>query len=143
MITMYDEENQDIELQAYNEDLLDNINYDETERYKTAIPILEDFSEDIKTEDEETEIEIIHEEDLDDFSGLKLTKDTLIIEANKPDKKKKILLFTNKKTNTKYEGIVIGKDISNNDKFLFQVNIDNNKKYKIFKYSDLKKIQYK
>ncbi len=133
MITMYDEENQDIELQAYNEDLLDNINYDETE----------DFSEDIKTEDEETEIEIIHEEDLDDFSGLKLTKDTLIIEANKPDKKKKILLFTNKKTNTKYEGIVIGKDISNNDKFLFQVNIDNNKKYKIFKYSDLKKIQYK
>ena len=133
MITMYDEENQDIELQAYNEDLLDNINYDETE----------DFSEDIKTEDEETEIEIIHEEDLDDFSGLKLTKDTLIIEANKPDKKKKILLFTNKKTNTKYEGIVIGKDIFNNDKFLFQVNIDNNKKYKIFKYSDLKKIQYK
>lgn len=133
MITMYDEENQDIELQAYNEDLLDNINYDETE----------DFSEDIKTEDEETEIEIIHEEDLDDFSGLKLTKDTLIIEANKPEKKKKILLFTNKKTNTKYEGIVIGKDISNNDKFLFQVNIDNNKKYKIFKYSDLKKIQYK
>lgn len=133
MITMYDEENQDIELQAYNEDLLDNINYDETE----------DFSEDIKTEDEETEIEIIHEEDLDDFSGLKLTKDTLIIEANKPDKKKKILLFTNKKTNTKYEGIVIGKDISNNDKFVFQVNIDNNKKYKIFKYSDLKKIQYK
>lgn len=133
MITMYDEENQDIELQAYNEDLLDNINYDETE----------DFSEDIKTENEETEIEIIHEEDLDDFSGLKLTKDTLIIEANKPDKKKKILLFTNKKTNTKYEGIVIGKDISNNDKFVFQVNIDNNKKYKIFKYSDLKKIQYK
>lgn len=133
MITMFDEENQDIELQAYNEDLLDNINYDE----------IEEFSDDINTENEESDIEIIHKDDIDDFSGLKLTKDTLIIESAKPDKKKKLLLFINKKTNIKYEGIVIGKDVSNNDKFVFQVNNNGFKIYKIFKYTDLKKIQYK
>ena len=135
MITMYDEENQDIELQLYDKDLLDDID-------EVDVGYLEEPES--KKNDDDDEGEFLSVADL---KYSKLTKDALVAEQNKPEKKRSIITFTSKKTNVEYEGILIGQDKNNPDKFVFsvkEINSDNNnRKIKIFKYNELKNFNYK
>lgn len=141
MITMYDEENQDTNIQSvYYDEQIDKINYELNNELSDED---NNSSDNIYINNEEDEYNIIDDEI--NLSGIKLTKDTLITESKKTNNKKKKLYFIHKKTNKSYEGIVIGQDINNNDKFVFEVYNPDTKSniYKIIKYSDLKKILYK
>jgi hypothetical protein len=139
---MYDEENQDTNIQSvYYDEQIDKINYELNDELSDEDD--DNSSDNIYINNEEDEYNIIDDEV--NLSGIKLTKDTLITESKKSNNKKKKLYFIHKKTNKSYEGIVIGQDINNNDKFVFEVYNPDTKSniYKIIKYSDLKKILYK
>ena len=131
MITMYDEENQDIEKLIDN---IDESNYLEEDE--------EDILDDESSKEQKTEDNI----SIYDIKYAKFNKDALLAEGKKPENKKSILTFIHKKTNIEYEGIFIGQDVKNPDKLLFSVNEknkDNTKKYKIFRYNELKNLNYK
>lgn len=118
---MYDEENIDLEEQMYQNDILND-----------------DIDSDIIDEDSEDD-----EYNTDKYVLSRFFLDT---QLNLPDKKKQVIRVIHKKTNKIFEGIVIGRDQNNHDKYLFDMysviddELSSEKKYKIFNINDIKKV---